>query len=740
MFSRWYEFVDRRPWRVVGASLLVLAVAGAVAVTLFARLWPYGALDPSSQSSRADAVLARTGVAPEAAMAVLVRTATPARSQAAQSELARVVAIVRHDPVIARVITWQTGGSALISRDGHETLSGIYVKAGTSDKAQQDAAGRLETALRPVRGAVLGGNAVAFAETNTISHEDLAIAELLALPLLSLLSFIFFRSLVAALLPTMIAMVANVLTLFGLQLASQGTVISVFALNLVTALTYGLGVDYSLLIVGRYREELRRHGPGRQALLQTMGTAGRTVAFSSVTVAAALAALIVFPERLIRSDGIGGAIAALSCALGALVLLPAVLSLLGTKVNALAPRALQRAAEREAQPLQEGFWYRLAQSVIRRPAVVATGTALVMLAIAAPATGLALGFVDANQLPPGQSARTLQDAVQRDFAVDETYPIVIALGTADHKAVDAFAARVRALPGATGVAVAGAVPGGYTELQAFSSAGPAAPASVSLVKAIRALPSPEPVLVTGRTATFSIDLQHSIATHLPAALAIVFGVTLLALFLFTGSVVLPLEAVLMNALTLAATFGLLTVIFQDGWGDALLGYSSRGMLEIDNPIVVFAVVFGLSTDYMVFLLSRIREARRGAASEREAIAVGLERTGRIVTAAALLVAVALGALCTSRIDFIKELALGVALAVLLDATLVRGLLVPSTMALLGKWNWWAPAPLRRLHELIGLSDDGGAAPAPAAAGPEPVPAGAPMYATAEPGLEPARRR
>jgi RND superfamily putative drug exporter len=234
------------------------------------------------------------------------------------------------------------------------------------------------------------------------------------------------------------------------------------------------------------------------------------------------------------------------------------------------------------------------------------------------------------------------------------------------------------------------------------------------------------VLVGGRTATYSIDLQHSIARHLPAALLIVVLVTLLALFLFTGSVVLPFKAVAMNVLTVATTFGLLKLIFQDGWGDALLGYSSRGSLEVDNPVVVCALAFGLSTDYEVFLLSRIREARRTAGSEREAIAVGLERTGRIVTAAALLVAVALGALCTSRIDFIKELALGVSLAVLIDATFVRGLLVPSLMALMGKWNWWAPRPLRLLRERIGLSDErplavaAAAAAAPVVAQPEPA--------------------
>jgi RND superfamily putative drug exporter len=710
MLTHWYELTGRRPWRVVGASLLVLAVAGALAATLFPRLYPYGATDPASQSHRADAVLSHAGVDPEAAMAVLVRTASPAQALESRRALARVVAIVRSDPVVARVVTWEQGGSALISRDGHETLSGIYVKAGTSDKAQQDAAGRLQSRLAPLPGVVLGGNAVAFAQTNTISHQDLAIAELLAFPLLSLLSFVFFRSLVAALLPTMIAVVANVLTLAGLRLVSQDAEVSVFALNLVTALTYGLGVDYSLLIVGRYREELRRHGPGSRALSATMATAGRTVAFSALTVTAALAALIVFPERLIRSDGIGGSLAAMSAALAALVLLPAVLALLGTRVNALAPRFLQRAAARESQQLQEGFWYRLAQSVMRRPAVVATATALVMLALAAPATSLAFGFVDANSLPPGQSARTLQDTVQRDFAVNHTYPIVIALGTRDRVAVAAFAQRVRSLPDARGVEDLGAVRGGGSELVAFSAVGPAATGSIDLVKAIRGLPSHFSVLVGGRTATYSVDLSASLMNHLPVALAIVVIVTLLALFLFTGSVVLPFQALLMNALTVAATFGLLQLIFQDGWGDAVLGYSSRGTLEVDNPVVICAVAFGLSTDYEVFLLSRIREARRTASSEREAVAVGLERTGRIVTAAALLVAVALGALCTSRIDFVKELALGVAIAVLIDATLVRGLLVPSLMALLGKWSWWAPRPLRLLHARIGLGE--GADPEP----------------------------
>ncbi len=526
-----------------------------------------------------------------------------------------------------------------------------------------------------------------------------------------LLSFLFFRSLVAALLPLLVGGLSIVLTFLGLRVASELGSVSVFALNLVTGLGLGLAIDYSLFIVSRYREEIERFGPGAEALRATLATAGRTVLFSSLTVAAALASLLVFPQRFLYSMGLGGVMVALIAASVALVVLPAVLALLGTRVNALAPKRLQRAAARDARPAEHGFWYRLSRTVMRRPARIAIASAATLIALGIPFLGIQFNAVDAGVLPESASARQVDDALERDFPPAQTDPIYLAVEASPSEAVAAYADDLRALPGVAEVSQPERVDDSLTLVNVIPADDPLGQASEELVADVRGLEPPFDVLAGGRTAEF-VDLKTSLVDHMPAALAIVVGATLVVMFLMTGSVVLPLKALLMNVLTLSAAFGILVLIFQDGRLEGLLDYTSQGALEATQPLVLFAVAFGLSTDYGVFLLSRIQEARDRGASDSEAVAIGLERTGRIVTAAALLFCIAIGAFATSSIIFIKQVGVGTALAVLIDATIVRALLVPSLMELLGRWNWWAPAPLRRLHERIGLSD---AEPRPARA-------------------------
>jgi uncharacterized membrane protein YdfJ with MMPL/SSD domain len=700
MFTALADLAYRRGRRVVILAVLAALAAGAVGSSVADRLDPYNADDPASESYRAEQLLERSGAEPTVDVVVLVETEADVRSGPGRARVERVAAELRGDPDVATVTTFEEGGRALISRDG----TASYVTASLTPKADEsDAAERLLEGFDGRDGVTLGGGSIANRQANEQVSEDLARAELLAFPILFLLSFLFFRSLVAALLPLLVGGLAIVLTFLALRLASDLGSVSVFALNLVTGLGLGLAIDSSLFIVSRYREEIAKHGPGREALRRTVGTAGRSVFFSSLTVAAAMASLLVFPQNFLYSMGLGGVIVALIAGAVALIVLPAVLALLGARVNSLAPKRLQRAVEREASGVQEGFWYRLSRFVQRRPRRVALASAATLVALGIPFLSINFTAVDAQVLPEDASARQVDTAVNTDFPAHRTTTTYLAIESPPDPEVRAYASQLRGLDGAAQVSEPQAMGGGITRIDVVSESGPLAERSQALVEDIRALHPSFEVAAGGQTAGF-VDLEDSVLEHLPIALAIIAVATIVVLFVMTGSVVLPLKAVLMNALTLSATFGMLVFVFQDGRLEDLLGYTSQGALEITQPIFLLAVVFGLSTDYGVFLLSRIKEARDGGASDRDAVAIGLQRTGRIVTAAAVLFCVAIGAFATSEMVFIKELGLGIAFAVLLDATIVRALLVPSLMELLGRWNWWAPRPLRRLHGRIGLSE------------------------------------
>jgi RND superfamily putative drug exporter len=520
-----------------------------------------------------------------------------------------------------------------------------------------------------------------------------------AFPILFLLSLLFFRSLVAAALPLLVGGLAIVGTFLMLSVIAEMTSVSIFALNVVTGLGLGLAIDYSLFIVTRYREEIAKTGPGLEAMRRTMATAGRTVLFSSITVAGAVASLVVFPQRFLYSMGLGGAVVALIAAAISLIVLPAVLTLLGERVNSLSPAFLRRRAEREARTTDEGFWYRLSRLVMRMPGRIALGAAVLLIALGIPFLSLETTSVDAQVLPESASARQVDSVLRADFPPYRDTPVTVAVE--GREAARSIAAQARDLDGAADVATPRELDDGLYAVDVYSSRPPLDDASQQLVRDVRELDSGSQV--TGFTAHF-IDLQSSLADHLPLVIVVIFLVTFVVLFLMTGSVVLPIKQMLMNALGLSATLGVLVLVFQDGRFEGLLDYSSPGGLESTNLLFLFAVVFGLSTDYGVFLLSRIKEARDSGFSDSESVAVGLERTGRVVTAAAVLFSVAIGAFVTSQIIFIKELGLGTAVAVLIDATIIRALLVPALMEMLGKWNWWAPRPLRRLHQRIGLSE------------------------------------
>jgi putative drug exporter of the RND superfamily len=694
---------------------LTLAVVGGLAALAFAlagglahRLQPYGAEDPASESARAKERLERaTGAQAEPGLVALVR-GRPDEPRG-RARLRRMERIAAQHPLVAQVRSAEDGRPELVSRDRRLTALIVRLRA-VSDRERQRAAESIAAELRRAGALAVGGRDVDSQEINRTIERDLRRAEAIALPIIFVLSLWFFRGLVAALMPPLVGILAIALSFLAIRTASELTSISVYALNLVTALGLGLAIDYTLLIVSRYREELAAGGAERDALRRTLGSAGRTVAFSSLTVAAALAALTVFPQRYLYSMGLGGAVVAVLACLTSLVVVPAVLVLLGRRINSLAPDWLQRSAHRQARPATSGGWYRLSRFVMRRPAVVALASAAVLLSLASPFARVELTAADKGMLPAGTAARRIDDKLRRDFLPGVFRPLTLVLDASPTSAEDDLRRRVRAFSGVAGVGSARLVAPHLSTVEVRLASGPLAAQSQALVRRLRAHRSPVSFQVTGDSAAF-VDQKQSLRAHLPLAASLVAASTLLLLFLMTGSVVLPVKTLVLNALTVSAAFGAIVLVFQDGRLEGLLGYQSPRAIDISQPLVLAALVFGLSTDYGVFLLERIREARARGFSDRAAVPLGLERTGRIVTAAALLFSVAIGSMVSSSIVFVKEASLGTALGLLIDATLVRALLVPALMALLQARNWWSPAPLRRLHRALRLPPSYAASPA-----------------------------
>ncbi len=675
-----------RPRRVAGLGALLFAVVGVVggpAPGSFSA--PNAFDDPGSQASRAREQIERaTGEAASAGVIELVRAP---RSSA---EVARVARTLGADPGIARVsLPPPSGRSAAVSRDARQVLVAATLRAGASDS---HVVKRLQKAFPRGHTVVLGGSVVAGQQTGALATSSLAIAELIAFPLLVLLSLVFFRG-VAALLPVVIGGFSVLGAFAVLRAINSALSLSPFALNLVIGLGLGLAIDYSLFCVTRFREELGRGADVPVAVRTTMQTAGRTVVFSAVTVAAAMACLTVFPQRFLVSMGLGGLVVALVAGASAVVFLPALLVLMGRRLGNVTPG-----------PEETGRWYRLARVVLRHPGAVAALTGAALLLLATPAPGIRWSGIDASVLPTGQSARTVSDAIARDFPGADSTPVILALSAPTHAApaIYSYAAGLQRMSGVYPVSAPRDLGRDTWEIDIDARGTPITQQSQSVVNAIRAQPAPYPVAVGGATADL-IDQQTATSRTLPIAIALLIVLTVSVLWLMTGSVVLPLKALLMNLLTTAATAGILVLIFQDGNLTGLLGFTRPEGIEQTDFLVLVAIVFGLSTDYGVFLLARIKEAHDGGLANADAVAAGLQRTGAIVTAAAILLAVALGAFVTSQLVFLKELGVGAAVAVLIDAFVVRALLVPALMGLLGQANWWSPRPLRRLHQRLGVA-------------------------------------
>jgi RND superfamily putative drug exporter len=625
-----------------------------------------------------------------------------ARNAETQKKVESVQKTLEDDPAVDRTLTYyETQSPSFVSDDRRKTYVAAFLKP---DIDQEELKDRLEEKLGDDRQVKLGGSALAGPAVGEQAEEDLRAAEMIALPLLFLCSLFVFRGVVAAMLPVFVGIITVLGTFLGLRIANEITLQSIFALNMVVGLGLGLAIDYSLFILSRYREELARHGPGAEPLKRTIATAGRTVLFSAATVSAALASLLVFPQRFLASMGTGGLICTVVAAATALIALPALLAVLGPRVNALAPKRWQREAQLAARGEHAGFWYRLSRGVMRRPLPVAILASGILIAAGLPFLTVQFTGVDASVLPTSSPVRQVDLALDREFSDSPVAPITVAVDAPSNAQdrLDDYAADLRELPNVESVSKPDNLKGNTWQIDVTPERDTFDSRTLDLVDSIRDGKAPFPVDPAGESASF-VDQQASLAEELPVALGILITTTVVILFVLTGSVVLPVKSVLMNFLGLSATFGLLVLIFQDGFLSGPLDFE-KGAINATQPILLFIVAFGLSTDYGVFLLTRIKEQHDAGAPNKEAVATGLERTGRIVTAAALLFSVALGAFATSEIVFIKLVGVGAVLAVLIDSSIIRALLVPALMALLGTRNWWAPKPLRRVYERIGLSE------------------------------------
>jgi RND superfamily putative drug exporter len=559
----------------------------------------------------------------------------------------------------------------------------------------------------------LGGPAAVDDAIDAQVSEDLARAESLSFPILLALLVIVFGSIVAAGLPLGVGILAVLGAFTVMRMLTWVTDVSVFSINIITLLGLGLAIDYALFVVNRFREEMHAN-PGRPtsgAVAATMATAGRTVAFSGITVAVSLAGLLLFPQGFLRSMAYGGIAAVMVAMVTALTVLPAVLAVLGHRVDALAirrllPRRIRSTRSTALVPGRTGVWERLARSVMRRPIAYSAAALGVLVLLAAPVLRIEFGGVDTRVLPAGSEPRQVEESLAADFTGAAIYPIQVLVEGAGDAAAAAFAGDVARVDGVVGVSVA-ATSRGATLLSVVHSGPPVDDAALDVVRAIRDLPAPgdgEAEVLVGGISAQQLDLRTSIAEKLPWMAGVIGLATFVLLFLAFGSVVLPLKAIAMNVVSVAASFGVVVWIFQDGHLADLLGFTSTGAIETTQPILMVAILFGLSMDYEVFLLSRVREEWLRTGDAAGAIAAGVQRTGRIITSAALLLVVVIGAFSTSGITFIKMIGLGMAVAIILDATLVRLILVPAIMRLLGPAAWWAPAPLRRWHERHGMTE------------------------------------
>lgn len=716
MFTLWGRAAVRFRWGIISAAFVLAATGLSWGTGVFDVLTGGGFDNPSSESTRAHERITRELGNQDLDLVLLYSSpSSTVDDPAFRQPVTAALDGLRHRPEVASLVSYyDSQAPQFVSTDRHATYAVLQLTASGRD-TKLDAYHALEPALSaPGVTTQVGGNVAFLSQASEQSEQDIVRAELLSLPILLVLLVFIFGGLLAAVTPLLIGGLAILGGFIATRLLTMVTDVSIFAINVVTLIGLGMAIDYSLFVVSRFREELAAGYDPATAIERTMATAGRTVMISGLTITLALASLLIFPQVFLRSMGLGGMAAVFVAMLGALTVLPAVLAVLGKRINALRMplpwRPWQRADGRG--------WARLARSVMRRPVWYAVGVVAVLVLLALPFTNVRWGGYDERILPEGTSARVVSERVQTEFPGGTTSPVTVFVSGVPAGQAQLFAREITVLPHVTGAQVT--ANRGYSSLIEVSYSGePTGDEAKNLVRVIRDLPAPPgaQVLVSGRTAA-DIDLLDSLADGLPWMALIMASATLVLLFLAFGSVVLAVKAVLMNLISIGASFGVVVWAFQEGHLAGPLDFTATGFIEPTNPILMLAVLFGLATDYEVFLLSRVREewdrsvglagqAGDGGAvtagDNTAAVAAGMQHTGRIITSAALLLMVVVAGFAADGIAFVKLIGIGMIVGILVDATLVRGLLVPATMRLLGRWNWWAPGPLARVYRRYGIS-------------------------------------
>jgi RND superfamily putative drug exporter len=725
MLNRLALFTVRRRRWVLSLTVIFIVVASVFGTGAFGVLKSEGFNDPSSESVKAETLLDENFGGGEPNI-VLVLSAngqnvdSPSLTSQGQALTKQLASISGVDQVLSY---WSTGNApTLRSADSESAL--IVARLDGEDEFVDQQLALVKEQLTGSQGdfnVVLGGSDAVFADIGSTIESDLLRAELIAIPLTLILLLFVFRSVIAALLPLFVGVTAIFGTLLSLFIIGSVTDVSIYAVNLTTALGLGLAIDYSLFIVSRFREELQAGRTNEAAVVRTIETAGKTILISALTVAVSLSALLVFPLYFLRSFAYAGIAVVLLALAGSILSLPALLAVLGQRVNSL--RIGKRRVERAES---EGTWHRIATLVMRRPIPIATAGVVFLVLLGLPFLRANFGIPDDRVLPTSAQSRQASEILRAEFSGNNAEGFGVVASGVSANQIDEIAATAAAISSLTGVDRVECAAGTFANGESLTSGEAdarflatngnsitwmsvvpdfpvASPEGEKLVTEIRDLDLPIDVAVEGQAAGL-VDSKAAIGRSLPWAIAIIIIATFVLLFMMAGSLLVPLKALILNFLSLTATFGAMVWIFQDGNLSDPLGFTATGTIDISMPILMFCIAFGLSMDYEVFLLSRIKEEYDRVGDNESSVALGLERTGKIITAAALLLSITFFAFGTSDVSFIKMFGIGLGLAVLMDATIVRAFLVPAFMKLAGNANWWAPRPLRRFHDRFGLKE------------------------------------
>ena len=694
MFEKLGHTLVRRKKPVFVLYLVAILMAGAIGSGVFSRLESGGYSDPNSDSFKAFEYLQDVFKVEDPSVVLVIESDKAASDPSVFASVAQLESKIQTEQHVGKTLSyWSTGGApTLLSKDGKAGFLFIYSDKsdwGTIQQLGKDIQKKYDGKFQDLK-VYASGTGVFAHSINTKISDDLKLAESISIPLTFILLAFVFGGLVASAMPLVVGVSAILGSFLIMYLLTLFTGVSVFALNLITGLGLGLGIDYSLLIVNRFREELHSGKSVEESIVNTVSTAGKTVFYSGLTVVLTLVSLIMFPQMFLKSFGYAGVTVVIMAVLGALIALPALLAILGNKID----KAVVRKSS--ITPSEDGRWADTARFVMRKPISVVVLSLIILTVLAAPVKNIVFSQVDSRVLPASNPAATAARVILERFPGQEGNPIeiIVPSGALLGTQINQYTTEISQVPGVVRIGDS-QVAGNDLRVTAIHSMGPRTPEAQELIMKIREIPAPEGTLIGGVAADYT-DTQNGTAKTLPWALLwIAIGVMIL-LFVFTGSIILPIKAVLLNILSLAATLGAVTWIFVEGHLKWLVGdFTVTGSLDTGSVILIAVVTFGLSMDYEVFLLSRIKEEHEAGKSNIESVATGLQRSARIITAAAGLLAIVFASFMLSGVTSIKMLGFGVAFAILLDASLVRALLVPALMRLFGERNWWAPKSLKR---------------------------------------------